>query len=275
MNVYREIQIPEPLARDITEPAPVIQWLSMDQLVIDERYQRPLQAANWTAIRKIAAEFMWSRFSAVLVAPIEGGRYAIIDGQHRVHAAAMIGIKQVPAMIVMIRAEEQAKAFVDVNTKRVTIHPTAIYKAALAAGEDWAVRSEAAVAEAGCRLVTRPVALSNRKPGDLMCMALVRDLVMSSRGWAVTTTLQGLRAFDEKGDVALYADIILKPLMLAVASFGALDAESVRKALTLRKPFLVIETAHRYAESAGTNKAQEAKNAFALMIKKASEGSNG
>lgn len=273
MTFYREIQIPQPMARDITEPAPVIQWLSMDQLVIDERYQRPLQAANWTAIRKIAAEFMWSRFSAVLVAPIEGGRYAIIDGQHRVHAAAMIGIKQVPAMIVMIRAEEQAKAFVDVNTKTVRIHANTLFKAALAAGDDWAVRAQAAVQAAGCRMLTHPTPMQDRKPGDVQSIMLIKGLIEEGRDWAVTVSLKALMDFEPTNAVN-FSDAVLKPLMSAVAGFGEVDADLLVRAFRVRRPLLVVDAALRLAGVEGTNRAVTVKNAFRALIKKTAESAN-
>jgi hypothetical protein len=66
----------------------MLQWLALDRLVIDDAYQRPLLPGTWKSIEKIAANFQWSRFSPVLVAPIAGGLFAVIDGQHRVHAAA-------------------------------------------------------------------------------------------------------------------------------------------------------------------------------------------
>ena len=39
-------------------------------------------------LRRIAEQFDWRLFAPVIVAPIEGGLFAVIDGQHRTHAAA-------------------------------------------------------------------------------------------------------------------------------------------------------------------------------------------
>lgn len=84
------------------QPAPQLLWLRIEDLVVDSRYQRPLNTGNWAAIRRIAKDFRWSRFSPVLVAPVEGGRYAVIDGQHRAHAAALCGIESIPAMVALV-----------------------------------------------------------------------------------------------------------------------------------------------------------------------------
>ena len=135
-------------------PAPMLEWLPIRKLVVDDRYQRPLTGTSWAAIRKIAGAFHWSRFAPVLVAPVEGGLYAIIDGQHRTHAAALCGFTSVPAMAVHMTAREQASAFTWVNGQVLRINQHQVYRAALAAGEDWALRCRDAVEAAGCRLMT-------------------------------------------------------------------------------------------------------------------------
>ena len=96
-------------------PAPMLQWLPLASLVVDDSYQRELKRGNWSAIRRIADNFKWSRFSPVFVAPVEGGRYAIIDGQHRAHAAAICGFDEVTCQIVQMSREEQAASFAAVN----------------------------------------------------------------------------------------------------------------------------------------------------------------
>jgi len=135
--------VPEP------GPAPMLQWLPLDRLVIDEAYQRPLGPGNWKSIERIAANFQWSRFAPVLVAPIQGGLFAVIDGQHRSHAAALCGIAEVPAMVVSVGVEEQSRAFAWVNSQTIRVTLFHIYKAALSAREDWAVRADAAVSGGG------------------------------------------------------------------------------------------------------------------------------
>lgn len=118
--------------------APMLQWLPISSLVVDDGYQRDLKAGNWKAIRRIAAAFSWSRFSPVFVAPVEGGLYAIIDGQHRTHAAALVGIDTVPCQIVQMDPREQAASFAAINGLVTKVTIWNIYKAALAAGEAWA-----------------------------------------------------------------------------------------------------------------------------------------
>jgi ParB-like nuclease domain len=130
-------------------PAPVLQWIPLDRLVIDDDYQRPLGKANWAAIQKIADAFAWSRFQPLLVAPVAGGQFAVIDGQHRAHAAMLCGIPEVPAVAVQVDLAEQSSAFAWVNSQQIRVSVFHILKAALAAGEDWAVRADRCVAAGG------------------------------------------------------------------------------------------------------------------------------
>lgn len=155
---------------------PILQWIEIDQLVIDDSYQRSLERGNWMAIRKIAAQFHWSKFSPVFVAPVEGGRYAIIDGQHRTHAAAMCGFKSVPCQIVQMGQADQAAAFAAVNGVVTKIMPWQILKAAIQAGEPWAVEAQAIAAEGGCKLMTSNKTSTAKKPGQIYCIRGFVDL---------------------------------------------------------------------------------------------------
>jgi hypothetical protein len=57
----------------------------------------------------------WAKFSPVIVAPVEGGMFSIIDGQHRATAAMLRGIEKVPCEIVHIDRARQAEAFAAIN----------------------------------------------------------------------------------------------------------------------------------------------------------------
>lgn len=229
-------------------PAPMLDWLPIEKLVVDDRYQRPLGPQNWTAIRKIAASFRWSRFTPVLVAPVEDGLFAIIDGQHRVHAAALCGFKTVPAMAVHMTRAEQATSFAWVNGQVTRISALQIYRAALAAGEEWAVRANAAVEAAGCRLMTSNASTKNKKARQVFTIGPVRAAVAAGRDDAVTAVLDGLRRYDKADRVALWSDYIIRPLlagMLADRSFRTVDVADV---LEGNDPFRVIEVAQRLGQ---------------------------
>ena len=71
--------------------APMLQWLKITDLVVDPAYQRPIIGKGRQNVDRIAREFSWSCFAPVVVSPVAGGRFAIIDGQHRTTSAAIVG----------------------------------------------------------------------------------------------------------------------------------------------------------------------------------------
>lgn len=186
-------------------PAPMLQWLKITDLVIDDSYQRELRRTNWTAIRKIAAAFTWSRFSPVFVAPVEGGKYAIIDGQHRTHAAAMCGFEEVPSQIVQMDAAEQADAFAAVNGMVTKITSLQIFKAALAAGSGWAVDLRDLAQKAGCEVRTSNGSSDAKRPGQIYAVSAFR--VLAGRyGGGIVPALTAMMSLPGWKDDARYWD---------------------------------------------------------------------
>lgn len=229
-------------------PRPVLTWVRLDQLVIDDSYQRPLQAQNWKLIAEIASSFDWSRFGAAMVAPAAGstaGRplYALIDGQHRVHAAALCGLEEVPALVSEIGPDEQARAFAAINGRVARINAFNLYKAALKAGEAWAVAAHDAVADAGCTLMTSNYASRDRKPAQVYAVVFIRREIEAGRAWAVTAALGALRTVPALQNVPTYNDFIIRPWVLAVGDSGCSDRAVLAQVLTRNNPFKVIERA--------------------------------
>ena len=230
---------------DLIAPAdqaePQLSWVEIDCIRIDDSYQRQLAASNWKAIRRIAQDFRWSRFAPVLLAPIAGGLYSLLDGQHRVHAAAICGFKTVPAMIALLPREELARAFIEINTAAIRVTPHQVYRAALTAGEPWAIASRDAVQAAGCRLMTRNnVAQKDKKPRDVYCLQTVRRSVDAGRADAVTAALAAMADYDAAGRVPLWSDYVLRPWIEAVVNKPGASPEHLSAALDRRDPFLVI-----------------------------------
>lgn len=225
----RSIDVPIGFTPDQVEPgpAPMLQWIKIGDLVVDDGYQRVLQRSNWKAIKRIADQFRWSRFSPVLVAPVEGGKYAIIDGQHRTHAALLCGLDQVPCQVVQMSREEQAASFAAVNGLVTKVTIWNVFKAALMAGEAWAVDSQKACTDANCRLMTSAGSTDSKKPGEVYAISLVRAPVLAGHGTSITMALSGVRrsGFGQEADA--YSNEILKPLFAAVCDRPWLARASV------------------------------------------------
>lgn len=146
--------------------APEMQWGEIGDLDVDLAYQRPLGAAGLRNIQKIADGFAWNRFSPVIVTPNPPGRWWVIDGQHRA-----IGLQQVPAYVVDAAPGEAAA----INGQVTPMTPQGLYKAALAAGAEWAVTLQRLTRAAGLEILLYPVPRAKQKPRQTMVVGTLRN----------------------------------------------------------------------------------------------------
>lgn len=160
-------------------PAPQLQWLPIDQLVIDDSYQRDITKQGRGNVRKIAENFSWTFFAPVIVSPIEGGRYAIIDGQHRTTAAALVGVKEVPCALVISDRVTQAKAFRAINAQVTRMHPLQIFAARLSAGDPDACRADEMARHAGVKILR---SVSTCGPRDTLAAGTLVDIAARDAG---------------------------------------------------------------------------------------------
>jgi hypothetical protein len=143
-------------------PAPQLDWLPIAKLVFDDSYQRPIGKQGVQHLRTIAAQFDWRLFAPVIVAPVEGGLYAVIDGQHRTHGAALRGLDKVPCQIVLADRALQAKAFAGMNgNQAIRLAPYQVHRAALASRNARALAVEHVCTQAG-------VTITGNRPSDQM-----------------------------------------------------------------------------------------------------------
>lgn len=254
------------------QPAPMLDWVKIADLRIDTRYQRPLERRNWAAIQRIAANFDWCAFGPILCAPIEGGLYAVIDGQHRAHAAAICGIERLPAMIVPVAAQKQALAFVQVNSG-IIVNPYLTLRAELAAGEAEALTMRQTVERADCQLMTTNWSAKDKRPRQIFWIGTLRKMIRAGLGPSVTTALQAINAYDTKGRTPLYTDYIVGPLTRAIAESGVTDPAIVADALRIIDPFTAMAAADRAAENLSKQYATLRKDAFLRLILTARERS--
>lgn len=213
---------------------PNLGWVAIADLVVDRAYQRDMGEKNWRHVERIAADFDWDLFSVVDVAPAEAveggpdvtGKYAIIDGQHRVHAAALVGIDKVPCRVVATARRGQARAFARINGDVTAMTVWHLYRAALAAGEPWAVAAHEICAGAGCRLMTANSTAATKKARDIYAVGLVRQFAeregLHAALHAALAALSEARAGD---NVGLWAGHVLRAWLLAVETRNELWPE--------------------------------------------------
>lgn len=249
-------------------PLPDLAFVAIADLVIDESYQRPIDDRGWSRIERIAAGFSWSKFSPMMVAPLEDKRFAVIDGQHRAHAAALCGITHVPALIAPAPVGQQAQAFVAVNGTALPLSKVQLFRAALVVGEPWALAMNEAVRAAGLEIATANPSKNARKPWVIYSIGLIRSHVDSGHGAAVTRALAAIRGYDSVGRVGLYNDYILSPWLKAVTSFPEpVPVACLEQVLGRRDPFKVVESAQRECLGTGRSYTGEAVSIWHAMMR--------
>lgn len=260
-------------------PKPELRWIPVARLTVDLAYQRSLETRrSQQLIAAIAGGFRWSKFGAVLVAPIESGgagrgrpreanadlrrranpapgaalehgSYALLDGQHRVAGARQLGIKEVPCIVIEAAStEEQAQAFVGANRDRVAVTPYALHHAMVAAGDPRA-RAVARVCQAAEVEIPRyPIPVANLKPNQTLALGTIAKAVGPLIGGSDTTdeasVVIALRILRQRfADVAgaLRAHLI-QGLVGFLRTHPAAPAEPVLAAL---QRFDLVELEHR------------------------------
>jgi hypothetical protein len=170
--------------------APMLRWLKIADLVVDPAYQRPIIGKGRQNVDRIARAFSWSCFALVVVSPVEGGKFAIIDGQHRTTSAALMGFESVPCQIVIAARKEQAAAFKAINGTTTPISQMALHSAALVAGEPWAVQIAHVCACAEVELLRYPVPTNKQPPGQTMAVGAIARCLKQYGEATLITALQ-------------------------------------------------------------------------------------
>lgn len=165
------------LARAAVGPPPQQALLPVRDLRVDRGYQRELGARSRALIRAMVSGWDWTLVQSITVAPLPGGLWELIDGQHRALAALTHGAIQVLPAVIAPAGEraDAARAFVALNARRVPITPANALKAAIAAGDPTALIVRGAAEAAGARLLFAPPGRPFRA-GECLAAGALLDL---------------------------------------------------------------------------------------------------
>lgn len=166
--------------------------LPLDRLVVDESYQRPITGKGRLNINRIVARFDWRKFAPLVVTEVDGGRYAIIDGQHRATAALMHpDVHLVPCMVVKANVAEAADTFAAINGATTSIATGQLFKSRVASGDEAALAVKAACDAAGVVLLAhRADSLAAYKRGETMAVSTVERCFKAYGRETLITALQ-------------------------------------------------------------------------------------
>jgi hypothetical protein len=168
-------------------PAPFLEWIETSRLVVDVTYQREIGRRGAVNVNQIAENFDWSKFAPVIVAPVEGGQFAIVDGQHRTTAAILRGQEKVPCQVVQADRAKQAAAYAAVNGNITKTTPQQLYHARLAANESHALALAEVCSAAEVEILRKNLTRSEIKKGQTYAVtALSRCLSLYGRDTLIT-----------------------------------------------------------------------------------------
>lgn len=177
---------------------------------------------------------------------------AVVDGQHRAHAAAVLGLEAIPAMTVPMTPAEQAAGFVSINRDRIKISGHSVYRAELAAGTEWAIEARDAVEAAGCTLATSNPSQSYKKPGVVFAIGLIRKMIQYGEGAAVTEGLRAIRQSESGEGIDAYSGPVLGVWLAAIAQnqqFMSLDLPEIFDSIDIID---LLDTSRRRSRETGT-----------------------
>jgi hypothetical protein len=99
------------------------------------------------------------------VAPVEGGQFAIVDGQHRTMAAIRRGQKKVPCQVLQADRAKQAAAYAAVDGNITKTNARQLYHAKLAAKDAHAMALAHVCAAAGVKILPKNLIRSDVEVG--------------------------------------------------------------------------------------------------------------
>jgi hypothetical protein len=164
--------------KPVSKAKPELDWMDPRELVVEADYQRDLSAKSIGMIRRIAANWSWSKIKPAILVRV-GNKLTVIDGQHTAIAAVSRGdIAKIPVMIVPAETlRERADAFLSQNRDRLALTPMHMHYAALAAGEEIAVAVAEACRKAKVTVLRNPPGAGYYKVGDTMAIGIIRRVV--------------------------------------------------------------------------------------------------
>ncbi len=239
---------------------PRLDWIAIRDLAVDPDYQREITLIGRQNVRRIVTEFNWSMFAPVVVAAVGGGRFAIVDGQHRVTAAALCGLDKVPCAIIECSRSEQAAAFKAINGNTTRLYSIQVHHAAVMAGEPEALRIAEVCAKAGITICRYPKSTKDMKPGETVSVRALGRVIFKFGDAVVVPTLTAIRqAWD--GNAGVLTQTIIYGACEVLADHP--EWRSNQKALTAAFDQIDLDTLyHEAASVAARTKGTSTLNQF-------------
>lgn len=136
-----------------TAAPPSVSMVAVADLWVDHDYQRPLREEM---VDEIVRTYRPTLFSPLLISRRENpnlfgerGKFAVIDGQHRLAAARRLGMCFMPCIVTEASPADEARQFVECQSARRPVNLIEQHRAEVCAGEPRALEIDRAVKTVG------------------------------------------------------------------------------------------------------------------------------
>lgn len=226
----RPIELPADFEKAPIGPRPRIATMDPAELSIDDSYQRELSKKSIRLIQQLVRDWDWRRYKIPVVARV-GDAWHVIDGQHTAIAALTHGgIGAIDVMVVEADDQtERARAFIGHNRDRVPITNTQLFFAAAAAGDEDALTALQVCERAGASVLRNPSPGRAFRPGELIAVAALVQLVRrrsAVKARTVIETLVSARVAPISAEYITAVDAVLHD-----ENFGDVDPDALAGAL--------------------------------------------
>jgi len=226
----RPIDLPTDFAKAAIGRRPRLATMDPAELSIDDSYQRELSKKSMRLIQNLVRDWDWRRYKIPVVARV-GEAWHVIDGQHTAIAALTHGgIGEIDVMIVEAEDEtERARAFIGHNRDRVPITNTQLFFAAAAAGDEDALTALRVCERAGATILRNPSPGRAFRPGELIAIAALVQLVRRRSALKARTVIETL----VKAKIAPISSEYINAVdtILHDENFGNVEPEAIIAAL--------------------------------------------
>ncbi len=173
---------------------PTLEWVGVDRLSVDERYQRATESdKSRRLIRRMVERWNWRLCQPLAVSRRTDGSLFVVDGHHRLEGARQRGdLPHLPCVVTAHNDHaDEADTFVALNTQRQKLSQGDIFAASLAAGDPQAQRAFDLLTEAGLTLARHGNPVS-WKPRQIFCGPRIAKAIAVDGEEAVRNSLVAL-----------------------------------------------------------------------------------
>lgn len=228
----------------------LVQMLKLDQLIVDARFQRPIQQSR---VERYNKQFDSKLVGLLTVSHRANGKYVILDGQHR--WMVLVERSYTEALCEVLEGltfEQEASIFHGRNVGRTRLKPGDYFRARLAAKDPVALAINEIVTKAGYRIELQPdIHWHTGKGGDPRAIVSINAIERIFTAGKLPDTLNTIKAaWPDQPAFFLKAE-----LMLGVAAFLRLYPESHEDRLVMMlskfSPHVILANANRGAAMGG------------------------